>query len=51
MKINNSRSFRANMDAGATREELMIYYALTPGQFEKVMTSLQEIRSRKTAKQ
>jgi hypothetical protein len=41
------KSFRQRMEAGATREDLMRYYALTPGQFDNIINCLKKHQTTK----
>ncbi len=44
--MKKERSFRGRLDAGATKEELMKYYALSEVQYQRVVESLANIRQK-----
>lgn len=51
VEINAKKSFRGNLEAGCTKEQLMEYYCIdTEKQWEKIMDSIKDTSSRKTGK-
>jgi hypothetical protein len=43
--MNHGQSFRQRMDAGASQEELMKYYALSPSEYQRIISCLEELKS------